>query len=140
MGTRVAVVIPTFNRPRELGQAVRSVLSQMDVELEVVVVDDGDSRGDLGGILADDRVRVAVTPLPGAGEAAARSAGLESVTAPWIAFCDDDDLWHPRKLATQLAAADGVAWMGCASAWFWVTRTGRPIVYGMPPSVSVEEL
>jgi glycosyltransferase involved in cell wall biosynthesis len=140
MGARVAVVIPTFNRPRELGQAVRSVLSQVDVELEVVVVDDGDSRGDLGGILADDRVRVVVTARPGAGEAAARNAGLESVTAPWIAFCDDDDLWHPRKLATQLAAADRVGWMACGNASFWVTRAGRPVVCAVSPSVSADEI
>jgi glycosyltransferase involved in cell wall biosynthesis len=140
MGTRVAVVIPTFNRPIELAQAVRSVLGQVDVELEVVVVDDGDSRGDLGGILEDARVRVVVTPHPGAGEAAARNAGLGSVTAPWIASCDDDDLWHPRKLATQLAAADGVGWMACGNASFWVTRAGRPVVCAVSPSVSADEI
>jgi hypothetical protein len=140
MSARVAVVIPTFNRPLELAQTVRSVVGQLDVELETFVVDDGDSRGDLGSLLEDRRVGVVVTPRPGSGEAAARNAGLEVVTAPWVAFCDDDDLWHPRKLATQLDAADGVGWMGCGSASFRVTRAGRPIVCAVSPPVTAEEL
>ncbi|HEY6428791.1 MAG TPA: glycosyltransferase, partial [Acidimicrobiales bacterium] len=116
----VSVVIPTYNRPIELAQTVRSVLGQVDVEVEIVIVDDGDSRGALGPVQEDPRVRVVVTPQPGSGEGAARNAGLETVAAAWVAFCDDDDLWHPRKLATQLATADGADWMTCGSAAFWV--------------------
>jgi glycosyltransferase involved in cell wall biosynthesis len=138
MAAQVGVVVPTFNRPVELAQCVRSVLGQVDVDLEIVIVDDGDSRGGLGPVFEDPRIRAIVTPYRAAGPTVARNAGLASITSPWVAFCDDDDLWHPRKLATQLAAAGDVAWMGCASAAFWVTRTGRPIVCGVTPPV--EEL
>ena len=32
------------------------------------------------------------------GEGAARNAGLRSATGEWVAFLDDDDLWHPERL------------------------------------------
>jgi glycosyltransferase involved in cell wall biosynthesis len=119
---------------------VRSVLGQVDVELQTVIVDDGDSRGDLGPLLEDARVQVVVSPHSGAGKAVARNAGLESVSTPWVAFCDDDALWHPRKLATQLAAAGGAGWVACGSASFWVTHAGRPKVGSVSRPASAEEL
>lgn len=38
---RVSVVIPVFNRPAMVVEAVDSVLDQEGVEVEVIVVDDG---------------------------------------------------------------------------------------------------
>jgi glycosyltransferase involved in cell wall biosynthesis len=34
----------------------------------------------------------------------ARNAGIVRASGRWIAFCDDDDLWAPDKLSSQLAA------------------------------------
>lgn len=140
MAAQVAVIVPTFDRPLELRQTVRSVLSQVDVEVEVVIVDDGESRGDLGLVLEDARVRAVITPRPASGPATARNAGLESVTTPWVAFCDDDDLWHPAKLATQLGVAHGAGWITCGEAKFWVTRSGRPKVHRVSEPVSAEQI
>jgi glycosyltransferase involved in cell wall biosynthesis len=39
------------------------------------------------------------------GVSAARNHGAEVAKGEWLAFCDDDDLWSPDKLARQLAAA-----------------------------------
>jgi glycosyltransferase involved in cell wall biosynthesis len=35
----------------------------------------------------------------------ARNHGAREATGAWLAFCDDDDLWAPRKLSRQLEAA-----------------------------------
>jgi hypothetical protein len=44
----------------------------------------------------------------------ARNAGIAHATARWVAFCDDDDLWAPDKLAAQLfALTAGSARWGC---------------------------
>jgi glycosyltransferase involved in cell wall biosynthesis len=103
----VSVVIPTRDRPELLALTLRSVLWQEDVSTEVLVVDDGARTGTqtVIGQLRDDRVRLLRNSGP-AGVSGARNTGIAAARGLWIAFLDDDDLWAPRKLATQLVAAD----------------------------------
>jgi glycosyltransferase involved in cell wall biosynthesis len=104
--TDVSVVIPTRDRSDLLHLAVVSVLTQQDVDIEVVVVDDA-STDDVAGVvssLADRRVRVVRQTSPG-GVSAARNRGIAETRGEWVAFLDDDDLWAPQKLALQLEAA-----------------------------------
>ena len=102
----VSVVIPTHNRQRLLRQALRSVVAQRGVDLEVVVVDDGSADGTAEVVagLPDGRVRLVRHRRP-LGVSAARNRGIAEVRGSWVAFLDDDDLWAPNKLASQLAAA-----------------------------------
>jgi glycosyltransferase involved in cell wall biosynthesis len=81
----------------------------------VVVVDEG-STDDTPTYLrrmaaADPRLRVVHHAEP-RGLPAARNAGVAVAAGRWVAFCDDDDLWAPDKLAAQVAAmADrGAGW------------------------------
>ena len=109
----VSVVVPTRNRAAVCAQTLRSILGQRDIELEVVVVDEG-STDDTPAMLeaiGDDRVTV-VRHDVARGLPAARNAGLARARGRWAAWCDDDDLWAPDKLAAQLdaATATGAAW------------------------------
>jgi glycosyltransferase involved in cell wall biosynthesis len=102
----VSVVIPTRNRSRLLALTLRTVLGQRDVDLEVVVVDDGsaDDTAELVAALADPRIRLVRHDRP-QGVSAARNRGIAEAGGAWVAFLDDDDLWAPDKLARQLQAA-----------------------------------
>src|SRR6266404_1015715 len=103
MSPRVSIIVPTYNRAHVLGESLASVLAERDVDLEVVVVDDGSTDGTaalLAG-LGDRRVRPVVRPH--AGIAAARNAGLAAARAPYIAFHDSDDVALPGRLAVPLA-------------------------------------
>jgi glycosyltransferase involved in cell wall biosynthesis len=102
----VSVVVPTHNRSSLLALTLQSVLWQRDVDLEIVVVDDGstDDTAEAVARLRDGRVRIVRHERP-QGVAAARNRGAEEATAEWITFLDDDDLWAPDKLARQLQAA-----------------------------------
>ena len=130
----VTVVVPTHDRKRFLAQTLRSVLRQRDVDLEVVVVDDGSPAGLVSGVVdgsGDRRVRVVRHDLA-RGVSAARNSGVAAARGRWLAFCDDDDLWAPDKLRDQLAAA-GDGWPG----WVYtgavnVNEAGR-VVGGRPP-------
>ena len=130
---QVTVVIPTRNRPTVLPTAVSAALRQDDVELEVVVVDDASQ--DAGAVLAavsDDRVRV-VRHAKRRGVAAARNAGIASARGEWVAFLDDDDVWSPRKLRTQLdEAAAREAGFAYAAAVLLDERKAAMAVFSAP--------
>ncbi|HEX7808304.1 MAG TPA: glycosyltransferase family A protein, partial [Thermoanaerobaculia bacterium] len=95
----VSVIIPTYNGAATIADAVLSVRAQ-SVPVEIIVVDDG-STDDTPRILRD--LGVVAIRQENAGPAAARNTGLAHATAQFIAFVDDDDVWMPRRLDTQLA-------------------------------------
>ena len=113
MSPGASVVIPTRDRWKWLRSSLAAALGQQDVDVEVVVVDDG-SRDETPARLADygdPRVTV-VRHGQSQGLARARNAGIARARGRWIAFLDDDDLWAPDKLARQIAAAEaaGAGW------------------------------
>jgi glycosyltransferase involved in cell wall biosynthesis len=110
----ITVIIPTKDRWPMLSRSLQSVLEQEDVALEVIVVDDGSSDATPARLeeLDDPRLRV-LRNASSRGVASARNLGLSHTRAEWIAFLDDDDLWAPRKLRSQLerAAASGAGFV-----------------------------
>jgi glycosyltransferase involved in cell wall biosynthesis len=103
----VSVVIPTRNRAELLmSHALPSALAQRNVDVEVVLVDDGSDEAGRHALdrLTDPRVRV-VHHATREGQSRARNTGIEAARGDWIAFLDDDDLWSPDKLHEQLDAA-----------------------------------
>ncbi len=129
----VTVIIPTRDRCQRLLTTLRSVLAQRDVDLEVVVVDDGsrDNTFETVTRLGDPRIRVVRNEEP-RGESGARNRGLDAARGAWIAFLDDDDLWAPEKLSRQLHALleTGRDW---AYAGDVAVDAGLRILYGSPP-------
>jgi hypothetical protein len=109
----VSVVVPTHNRVALLKRTLRSILGQNISDVEVIVVDDG-SVDDIAAVVGDldPRIQVLRNRQP-AGVSAARNRGIAAAQGEWIAFCDDDDLWAPDKLARQLGAAEraGTHWV-----------------------------
>jgi glycosyltransferase involved in cell wall biosynthesis len=108
MATRpdVTVVIPTRGRPALVTRAVHSALDQTLRDIEVVVVVDGPDEptvAALGGI-TDPRLRVVELPAS-EGAPNARNAGVRAARGARTALLDDDDEWHPDKLAIQLDLA-----------------------------------
>lgn len=101
----VTVVMPTHNRAHLLTSTLHSVLRQRNVDLRVVIVDDGSSDETPAVVRAigDERVRWYRHEQP-FGVSAARNRGLAMVDTAWVAFTDDDDLWSPFKVARQLEA------------------------------------
>jgi glycosyltransferase involved in cell wall biosynthesis len=100
-----SVVVPTHDRNDLVLQTLASVLRQRDVDLEVIVVDDGSGEDVAGAVatLPDERIRV-VRNERSQGVARARNRGIDEARGEWVAFVDDDDLWAPDKLASQLQA------------------------------------
>ncbi|WP_254280245.1 glycosyltransferase family 2 protein [Haloarcula marina] len=138
----VSVVVPTYDRPTLLVEAVRSVLAQRSVRVELVVVDDG-SHTDPEAALAD----VPLDSLAGymfrrhsqnRGANAARNTGIRAANGEYVAFLDDDDIWAPAKLRRQVAALEAssretaVAFTGqrCVDDSGATTAVTRPVADG----------
>ena len=99
----VSVVLPTCHRAQYLRAAVASVCAQTLSPSELLVVEDGTGAEEaLRPLCAVARLPIRLLPGPRAGPAAARNVGLEAASGDLIAFLDDDDLWHPEKLAWQV--------------------------------------
>ena len=101
----VSVIIPTHDRAPVIARAVDSVLAQEDVDLEVIVVDDGstdDTRQVIASRYGGD-ARVVYVFQEQAGVAGARNTGMARARRDLVAFLDSDDVWRPGKLALQLA-------------------------------------
>ena len=96
----VSVIIPVYNGARFLRAALESVFAQTYRPIEVIVVDDG-SRDDSGAI-AQSFPEVRYLRQENQGVAAARNNGIEIARGEFFAFLDQDDLWTPDKLETQV--------------------------------------
>lgn len=89
----VSVVIPLFNKEKEVLRAVNSVLSQTVDDFEIVVVNDGstDKGPDLVRVIKDPRIKV--IDQENLGVSVARNRGITESRADLIAFLDADDEW-----------------------------------------------
>jgi glycosyltransferase involved in cell wall biosynthesis len=110
----VGVVIPTHHRPEMLLRAIDAVRRQdYPGPLRVIVVYD---RCDPDPCLTLTR-EPTVTVVPNrrrAGLAGARNTGIMALDTDLVAFCDDDDVWHPAKLHRQVQAMGRSPFVTCA--------------------------
>lgn len=106
---RVDVLMATFNGGPWISQQIDSILAQEDVDVRVVVSDDGSRDGTLEYLerRATEESRLVLLP---------RRSGLPGVTANFmhlltsqptstdclVALSDQDDIWFPNKLRSQL--------------------------------------
>ncbi len=86
---RTSVVVPTRDRPEALASCLHALRAQTDVEIEIVVVDDGGTSPDSVARLADE-AGAALVRLGGAGPAAARNEGARRASGDVVCFTDDD--------------------------------------------------
>ena len=139
MNELVTVVIPTRDRLALLRRTLASVLAQVEVDFEVVIVDDGSSPQQAREVmaLAGENVRVVTHPRS-LGVAVARNRGVGEARGRWVAFLDDDDIWASRKLRAQLDAAEaaGVHWSYTGAVKF----VEGPVVWQVMPPPTPERV
>lgn len=106
-----SIIVPTYNRPAELGECLGS-LARLDYPaalVEVIVVDDGGVAAS-DGIVAPFRERLNLTLLrqDNSGATTARNAGAAAAKGDYLVFTDDDCEFTPdwlKTLAARLAVS-----------------------------------
>ncbi len=111
---RVSVVVLTHNRAAELARTLTH-LRALPERPHVVVVDNGsdDGTAELVGRRFPDVALVRSATNVGA---AGRNLGVDAVTSPYVAFCDDDTWWHPGALPRAADLLDRHPSIGVLSA------------------------
>ncbi len=93
-----SVIIPTYNRANFLKKAIDSVLSQSYEHYEIIVIDDGSVDNTKELIKSYCSQKIIYVRQDNKGVSEARNLGIKISTGTFIAFLDDDDLYHENKL------------------------------------------
>ena len=120
----VSVIIPTRDRVALLKEAIESVLAvrRDGFELEVIVIDDGstDATPEIAGTYP-----VMFLRTEGIGVSAARNVGIAAAHGDFLAFIDDDDIWLPENVGTQLRVFEEHPEYGAVLAQVQLTDSQR---------------
>ncbi len=103
---KVSVIVPTYNRPDRLKEALQSIIRQTCQDFEILVVNDGGS--DVAATVAalnDGRI-IYIQHDRNRGLAASRNTGLAAATGTYIAYLDDDDRYLPDHVETLVSVLD----------------------------------
>lgn len=123
------------NAQRYVRQAIESVLSQSDVELEVLVIDDGstDQSAEIVSRIEDARVRM--VPGPCGGISVALNHGLDLAKGEFIVRCDADDVYPADRLAWQVKFLESNPnYSAVCGSYATVTEKGQTILDHDPGS------
>lgn len=99
----ISVCIATYNGERFIEQQLKTILSQLGQDDEVIIADDGSTDATVAkiGKLGDPRIRII--------EGAHRHSpiwnfekALEQARGEYIFLADQDDVWMPDKVATSM--------------------------------------
>lgn len=96
----VSVIVPTYNRPAMLRDALASIEAQTFQDFEILVINDGGE--DVEGIAKEyPKVRY-FSHGCNWGCAGTKNTALRMAKGKYIAHLDDDDLWYPWHLEKML--------------------------------------
>ncbi len=103
--SRVAVLMPTYNRRATLGMAMASVIKQEFADWVLWVVNDGgEDVADIVAAAGDPRVRhINAGRL---GKSGAMNTAIGESESEYIAYLDDDDAYYPNHLNELVSALD----------------------------------
>ena len=117
MTPEISVVVPVYKGVRFLREALESVKAQTFADWECLCVDDGskDGSGALLDEIAAGEPRIRVFHRENGGTSVARNFALSQVRGKYVAFLDEDDVYHPKMLEALHAAAErtGADVVGC---------------------------
>lgn len=105
---RVAVVMPCYNAGKYIARTIESVLEQSYKNFHFIAGNDGstDNTAEILNSYGDKITVVCHADRCNHGQAATYNLCLKYTNSEYIAFIDNDDLWHPDKLKKQVEILD----------------------------------
>lgn len=109
MSGLVSAIIPVFNRPAQIIEAVESVLEQNYRPLEIIVVDDGstdETYAVMQELKAQNPLLIKLVQTANRGPGLAREAGRQLARGDYIQYLDSDDVLYSNKFELQVKALE----------------------------------
>lgn len=103
MSDLISVIIPAYNKPKELKRSISSVLNQTYQNFEILIVDDFSVENIKEVIESFGDNRLKYYRLEKKGNAnVARNLGIKKASGEYIAMLDSDDEWLPIHLERRI--------------------------------------
>ncbi len=101
----VSIISPTYNSEEFISETINSIINQTYQNWELLITDDCSNDNTVQvinkHILKDQRIKL-FQLKENSGVGVARNNSIKNAKGRYIAFCDSDDLWLPKKLEVQL--------------------------------------
>ncbi len=95
---KFSVVIPLYNKEKDIAQTIKSVLNQNYKADEIIVVDDGSTDNGVKVVQKIFEDKVKVVSQKNLGVSMARNRGMDKAKNEYICLLDGDDLWEENFL------------------------------------------
>jgi len=116
----LSVVIPYYNLPDFLPETIDSVLASIDVDLEIIIVDDGSTTAEARAaadaqLLKDARIKI--IRKENSGVADTRNVGISAAKGEFVALLDADDLISANYYLSCLRILNRFSNVGYVGCW-----------------------
>jgi len=134
----ISVGIPVYNGNNLVRTAISSVLSQLDVEFELLILDNGsdkDQREHYVDLAEDHRVKILPRRVSNSGAADGWNALISQSQGQYLKILPHDDILLPGALSRELHALENNRDAVCVSSRrYLMTAKGRVFgpAFGMP--------
>lgn len=98
----VTVVVPHYNRPERVREALLSIHAQTVKPSEIILVDDNSSPENRAKLEELSSLATIISTPRNLGPVVARNLGAQKAKGEWLAFLDDDDCFLPDKQERQI--------------------------------------
>lgn len=100
----ISVIIPVYNTEKYVGECIESVVAQKDVDLEIIIIDDGSTDNSLEICKKYERLynNIKVLHTENRGLSSARNLGISFACGTYLHFIDSDDFLPNDKIYSHM--------------------------------------
>jgi teichuronic acid biosynthesis glycosyltransferase TuaG len=125
----VSIITPAYNVELFIGDAIDSVINQVYLNWEMLIVDDC-SNDNTRAIVSkyvklDDRIKLISLPTNSGNPSVPRNEGIKIARGKYIAFLDSDDIWYSGKLNRQIGLMEKANLMFSHTSYHICDASGR---------------
>jgi teichuronic acid biosynthesis glycosyltransferase TuaG len=104
MPSQISIILPNYNSSNTILATINSITSQSCKNWELIIIDDcSDVKTKKILFKLKKKKRIKIFYLKkNRGAAYCRNLGIKKANSNYLAFIDSDDLWHKKKLESQI--------------------------------------